>query len=58
MAEEKKILELFDTVRIKGTELVGFISGFGRENEYSVNYGHDDNQAVCSRDELELLNDD
>ena len=56
MSDERRKLQLFDTVRIKDTELVGWISCFVEPDKYAVNYGYDDNQAVCASDELELLN--
>ena len=49
--------ELFDLVRMKLTGNVGFISCVIAEDSYSVNTGYDDNQPVCSSNDLELCSE-
>ena len=50
-------MELFDTVKIKETGEVGFISCIIDEDRVAVNTGIDDNQPVINRKDLELMGD-
>ena len=45
--------QLFDSVRIKKTGEVGFISSIIDEDEYAVNTGVDDNQPILKGEDLE-----
>lgn len=45
---------LFDSVRVKLTGDIGFISSIINTDSYAINTGYDDNQPVCSADDLEL----
>jgi len=45
--------QVFDSVRIKATGEIGFISCVIDEGRYAVNTGYDDNQPICNGDELE-----
>jgi len=51
-------MNLFDSVRIKKTGEVGFISSFIGDGRYAVNTGEEDNQPICDKDELEIINDE
>jgi hypothetical protein len=49
--------QLFDTVKIKQTGDIGFISSMWEEDDgtmkYAVNTGVDDNQPICVADDLD-----
>ena len=51
--------DIFDTVRIKSSGVVGMISSLidHIDETYAVNTGDDDNQPVCKADDLEAVND-
>lgn len=51
-------MNLFDSVRIKRTGEVGFISCIIDKGRYAVNTGDDNNQPICDEDDLEVIDDD
>jgi len=46
---------ILDSVRIKDSDEVGFISCDIGDDLYAVNTGDDDNQPICRTSELELV---
>jgi hypothetical protein len=50
-----KEIGLLDAVKIRETEVVGFVSCVVDEGEFAVNTGDPDNQPIHTTEELEKL---